>query len=43
MSDYMMADEAYDVRGFADDDGGIDGHLMSAYDEANGDDVGWEP
>lgn len=40
MAEYMMSDEAYDVRGFADD-GDIDGHLMSDYDDRNGD--GWEP
>ncbi|MGZ4659687.1 MAG: hypothetical protein ACXVYB_00240 [Arthrobacter sp.] len=40
-SEYMMADEAYDVRGFADD-GDIDGWLMDAYDSANGDCEGWD-
>ena len=42
--EYMMADEAYDARGFADD-GDIDGHLMEAYDDRNGDPGyfdGWE-
>ena len=38
--EYMMADEAHDVRGFADD-GDIDGWLMDAYDSANGDSEGW--
>lgn len=34
--DPMTAEEANEVRGFADD-GDIDGHLMDAYDSANGD------
>lgn len=37
--EYMMADEAHDVRGFADED--IDSWLMDAYDSANGDYEGW--
>jgi len=41
-TEYLMADAAYDVRGFADD-GDIDGHLMDAYDMANGGDYeGWD-